>query len=413
LADGERGAGSLVGPAVIVAYPESGRGSALGVTGPRLNNSNFSLCAERSLGQLEELAHVWDRAAHVDQVLVDWSHCKTELAQKYIGPIAFSKQALFTSLICDQPIIVSDLCIAIDGHETDRRGPLLEGIRSSIPPTERIKVRAGQAETTAYLSPQDLVARWERGRARFCVTDFHFRETPLEQSIDLKPLSEFNLLAAADSSIADEEVMTLVMSSRDAFTDSHSDDLDVSNHCVTGLKLWLVWETQQGRHAGLQDVERDIVYERAAFDLSTFCKLDSARWLTVGPGETLFLPGRFTHRVITLDRYLGFGSFFFSLPNLLQTASRWTNLPPLWTLQKGNDHLVGKILAAAFNQLRSLLTANSVTKDAWGLQYVPIGVDRWLNMTSMDDRHRVQEYPGVREIVRLAEQIRDQFGKAP
>jgi hypothetical protein len=370
-----------------------------------MNNIMSSFWAERSLEQEEKFSHVWDVAAHVDQTLVEWCHCKATLARKYAGPQAFSRQALFTSLIRDQPIVISDLRIAIEGSETNRQSPLLEGIKSKIAPTERIKVRAGQAETPAYLSPRDLVARWQRGRAKLCVTDFHFRETPLEHLVDLKPLSEFNLLAHADGSIADEEMMTLVMSSQGAFTDSHSDDLDVSNHCVAGRKLWLVWDTQEGRKAGLEDVERDIVYGRAAFDLSTFCKLDSARWLTVGPEETLFLPGRFTHRVVTLERYLGFGSFFVSLSNLLQTATRWTNLPPLWTLQKGNDHLVDAILAFALERLRDLLTASSATKDVWGLQYLPVGVRRWLGMTSIADQYRVQGRPSVQELVRLAKQI--------
>jgi hypothetical protein len=370
-----------------------------------MNNIMSSFRAGRSLGQEDNFSHVWDVATHIDRTLVEWCHYKAALARKYVEPQVFSRAALFTSLIRDQPIVVSNLCIPIEGSETNRQKPLLEGIKSKIAQAERIKVRAGQAETPVYLSSRDLVARWEGGRAKLCVTDFHFRETWLEHSVDLRPLSEFNLLAHAGGSIADEEMMTLVMSSQGAFTDSHSDDLDVSNHCVTGRKLWLVWDTQEGRKAGLEDVERDIVYDRAAFDLSTFCKLESARWLTVGPEETLFLPGKFTHRVITLERYLGFGSFFVSFPNLLQTATRWTTLPPLWTLQKGNDHLVDAILAFAVDRLGDLLTTSSATKDAWGLQYLPLGLRRWLRTASMADRHRVQARPGVRELVRLAKQI--------
>jgi hypothetical protein len=375
--------------------------------GTGMNNNMSSLRAGRSFRREEKFSHVWDVATHIDQTLIQWRHHKAALARKHVEPQLFSRAALFTRLIHDQPIVVSDLRIPVEGSETNRQSPLLEGIKSKIAPTERIKVRAGQAETPAYLSSRDLVARWQRGRAKLCVTDFHFRETPLEHSIVLRPLSEFNLLAHADGSIADEEMMTLVMSSQGAFTDSHSDDLDVSNHCVTGRKLWLVWDTQEGRAAGLEDVERDIVYGRAAFDLSTFCKLDSARWLTVGPEETLFLPGRFTHRVVTVEKYLGFGSFFVSLPNLLQTATRWTRLPPLWTLQNGNDHLVDAILAFALDRLRDLLTASPATKDVWGLQYLPLGVLRWLRMTSIADRRRVQGRPGVRELVRLAKQISD------
>lgn len=404
MANSKGSTGSPVEPSVAAAHSKSVV-EARPAVGAFMKNIMSSFRAERSLGQDEKFSHIWDVATHVDQTLVEWCHCKAALARKYVGPQAFSRQALFTSLIRDQPIVVSDLRIPVEGSETNRQSPLLEGIKSKIAPTERIRVRAGQAETPAYLSSRDLVARWQRGRAKLCVTDFHFRETPLEHSIDLRPLSEFNLLAHADGSIADEEMMTLVMSSQGAFTNSHSDDLDVSNHCVTGRKLWLVWDTQEGRKAGLEDVERDIVYGRAAFDLPTFCKLDSARWLTVGPEETLFLPGRFTHRVVTVERYLGFGSFFVSLPNLLQTATRWTSLPPLWTLQKGNDHLVDAILAFALDRLRDLLTASSATKDVWGLQYLPVGVRRWLGMTSIADRYRVQGRPSVRELVRLAKQI--------
>jgi hypothetical protein len=375
--------------------------------GEGANNTMSSFPARRPLGQEEKFSHVWDVAAHIDQTLVHWRHHKAALARKHVEPQLFSRAALFTTLIRDQPIVVSDLRIPVEGGHTNRQETLLEGIKNKIAQAERIKVRAGQAETPVYLSSCDLVARWQRGRAKLCVTDFHFRETGLEHSVDLRPLSEFNLVADAGGSLADEEMMTLVMSSEGAFTDSHSDDLDVSNHCVTGRKLWLVWDTQEGRKAGLEDVERDIVYDRAAFDLSTFCKLGSARWLAVGPEETLFLPGRFTHRVITLERYLGFGSFFVSFPNLLQTATRWAALPPLWLFQKGNDRLVDAILAFAVDRLKSLLTANSVTQEAWGLQYLPLGIRRWLRMTSIADRRRIQQRTSVRELVHLAKQIRD------
>jgi len=104
--------------------------------------------------------------------------------------------------------------------------------------------------------------------------------------------------------------MTLVISSQGNVTDSHSDDPDGSNHCFVGRKLWLAWDTFEGRAAGLQDCSRDLVRERARFDLATFAALPSACWWTVGAGETLFLPGRLTHRVITLEPYIGIGSFY-------------------------------------------------------------------------------------------------------
>jgi hypothetical protein len=361
--------------------------------------------AGRSTGHEEKFSRFWDVATNIDRTLVEWRRFKVALARKYVQPQPFSRLALFTSLIHERPIVVSDLHIRIEGSETDRQRTLLEGIKNKIPRAARIRARAGQAETRVYLSSRDLVARWQRGRARISVTDFHFRETRLEHSLDLRPLSEFNLLAHASGPMADQEMMTLVMSSQGAFTDSHSDDPDGSNHCVTGRKLWLVWDTEEGRKAGLQDAERDIVKGLAAFDLSTFCKLQSARWFTVGPEETLFLPGRLTHRVIPLERYLGFGSFFVSFPNLLQTVTRWTTLPPLWMSQKGNDHLVDAVLELAIDRLGELMNAGCATKEAWGLQYLPLGVRRWLRMTSIEDRRRVQAQPAVRELVRLTRQI--------
>jgi hypothetical protein len=357
------------------------------------------------MGDPETFSCFWDVATHIDRTLADWRRCKVALARKQVAPQEFSRGALYKSLIQERPIVVSDLYISIEGSEPNRERTLLEGIKNKIPRAERIKVRAGRAETRVHLSSRDLVARWQRGRARISVTDFHFRKTRLEHSVDLTPLSNFNLLAHASRPIADQEMMTLVLSSQGAFTDSHSDDPDGSNHCVSGRKLWLVWDTREGRKAGLEDVERDNVNGRAAFDLPTFCKLQSARWLTVGPGETLFLPGRFTHRVITIERYLGFGSFFVSFPNLLQTATRWTTLPPLWNMQKGNDHLVDAILELAIDRLGELLTANYATKDAWGLQYLPLGVRRWLRMTSIEDRRRVQTQPAVRELIGVAKRI--------
>jgi hypothetical protein len=353
----------------------------------------------------EKFSRFWDSASNIDRALVEWRRCNVAVARKYVRPQAFSRWELFKSLIQERPIVVSDLSIPIEGSEPNRERILLEGIKNKIPRAERIKVRAGQAGTRVHLSSHDLVARWQRGRAQISVTDFHFRKTRLERAVDLRPLSNFNLLAHARRPIADQEMMTLVLSSQGAFTDSHSDDPDGSNHCVSGRKLWLVWDTWEGRKAGLEDVERDIVNGRAAFDLPTFCKLQSACWLTVGPDETLFLPGRFTHRVITLEKYLGFGSFFVSFPNLLQTLTRWTTLPPLWTSQKGNDYLVDAILELAIVRLEGLLSANYATKDDWGLQYLPAGVRRWLRMTSREDRCRLKAQPAIRELLGLARRI--------
>lgn len=150
----------------------------------------------------EKLSHVWDVAMRIDQPLVRWRLSGDVIARKYVKSRAFSRPALFTSLVREQPIVFSDMCIPIEGSDTNRQQALLDGIRNKIPRTVRVKVRAGQAETPVHLSARELVARWNRGRAILCVTDFHFKETRLENAVDLGPLSEFNLLAYGGGSMA-------------------------------------------------------------------------------------------------------------------------------------------------------------------------------------------------------------------
>ena len=141
--------------------------------------------------------------------------------------------------------------------------------------------------------------------------------------IDCSHLSSFNLLAGAPDPIGTEEILTMVVSSAGTLSDSHTDDPDGSNHCFAGEKLWLVWHTFQGLAQGLEDVERcDVFGDRAAFSLAGFLAVPGSRWFVVRPGLTLFLPGHLRHKVITLERYLGVGSFFVMLPSYLCTLLR-------------------------------------------------------------------------------------------
>lgn len=51
--------------------------------------------------------------------------------------------------------------------------------------------------------------------------------------------------------------------------------------------------------------------------------LHPGKKILAGVGQTLFLPGNHTHKVITIERYLGISSFSVSLPNALSSLSRW------------------------------------------------------------------------------------------
>jgi hypothetical protein len=177
---------------------------------------------------------------------------------------------------------------------------------------------------------EELLRRWISGRARVNVTDLHIRGTKVLRSIDCSSLSDFSILAEARGAVGEEEMLTMVVSSAGTFTDSHTDDPDGSNHCFIGRKLWLVWDTFLGLSRKLEDVERCRLYTRdAAFSMSGFLSVPGSCWFVVEPGQTLFLPGQLTHRVITLESYLGVGSFFVMLPSYLRTLARWTEHTPL------------------------------------------------------------------------------------
>ena len=93
-------------------------------------------------------------------------------------------------------------------------------------------------------------------------------------------------------------------------------------------------------------MERTPVTGRARFDMQSWLSLRSARWFLVNPGETLFLPANMTHKVITLESYIGVGGFFLALPNSLRLLSHWIVRAPLWSkydLTGEHDNLVGEI----------------------------------------------------------------------
>ena len=170
--------------------------------------------------------------------------------------------------------------------------------------------------------------RWRSGKARINVTDLHIRGTQFEKSVESSVLTDGNILLSGGDAIARQELFTLLLASRGAMSDSHSDDPDGSNHCFVGKKLWLAWDTFEGKAKGLEDVSRDICLMGAKFTMRKFLSLKSACWFIVGKDQTLFLPGRMTHKVITLEPYIGIGCFYVTIPNRLGTLARWNRYGP-------------------------------------------------------------------------------------
>jgi hypothetical protein len=320
-------------------------------------------------------ATTWDRAQDIDPTVRASTQQRRTLQRRQLSPLSFSRDVLFASMARGRPVLFNDMPVNVRRARTlGTREAVVRALKDGFSSSERLRVRCGPSRTPKYLTLDHLLTRWADDRTIVNVTDFHIRDSGIMTRIDISVLSSFNLLARAPAPIGTEEILTMVVSSAGALSDSHTDDPDGSNHCFAGQKLWLVWDTFEGIARGLEDVERCDVYgDQAAFSISHFLAVPSARWFVVSPGQTLFLPGHLTHKVITLERYLGVGSFFVMLPSYLRTLMRWTQHTPLWALTAPPERrldLVDLITQRVIRKIGDLSKQSRAQKEYWGLPYL-------------------------------------------
>jgi len=224
-----------------------------------------------------------------------------------------------------------------------------------------------------------LMELWDRGCGRVGITDLHFRNSPVEDLFHLDRICHFDVLHRSSDDVRRQEMMTFILSTKGQVTDSHSDDPDGSNHCLLGRKLWLAWDTFEGLEKGLEDVSRiDHPVDRAAFDLDTLLSLRSSRWFYMKEGETLFLPGNLTHKVITLEKYAGISAFYVALPNFLRTISRWALRTPLWVLDsRANRHLADEVSRTLLAHLRRVRRSAAHVKRRNGFDFLTVAHQHW------------------------------------
>ena len=350
---------------------------------------------------------LWETAASYDPTL-RLDRPTNTFWHKQIGAGPFSRNRLFEAMCAGSIQLVTGL--KVGGHRT--KAPAAATVVSLMNRQEnssiRVRVRTGPTGVIKTLTVGDLISRWSNSGSLVNVTDFHVRGTPLERAFDLSRLSEFNILCGQPRQIAEQEMMTMVVSSQGCVTDSHSDDPDGSNHCFTGRKLWLVWDTFEGRRRGLQDLERDDVYDRARFDMRTFLSLASSRWFVVEPGQTLFLPGSLTHKVITIEPYLGIGSFYVSLPNCVRTIARWIQHGPLWSiddLRGQNRGLVDRIADASRSRAVSLRDRSSSLQRRCGLPFLRRSAAAWRLQSSPALRRKLARHASFAALLTEAERV--------
>jgi hypothetical protein len=350
-----------------------------GCARPAFNSPAVTGSAKKEDRMSADLMTLWDEAASIDRTLKGRERDLTLLKRKRVEPTRYSRPLMFSQMSRGRVCLFENLRVPVKGGDGgDLRAALAEGIRSGFPKSRTARIQRGRSRRRCRMRIPEVMRRWEGGRAILGVTDLHFRETNFDDVIDTTALSDFNVLCNDPESGGDFkemiEMMTLVISSRGNLTDTHADDCDGTNHCFLGRKLWLAWDRIEGRAVGFQDVDRDPVCDQAAFDLETFLTLPSSRWFTVEPGQTLFLPGSLAHKVLTLEHYLGVGSFHVALPSYLRSLERWVVYDTLDIVPK---ELLAKVNRAVVRRIGEVKRAPKALRDRWGLSQMKEAVANW------------------------------------
>ena len=337
----------------------------------------------------------------------------SKLARRRIKPQPYSQQTLFSCMASGKVALFDAYPSPIKsssatGSRTSSPVKQMETVLKRMGQHQHFSVRSGPSETNKYLNGRELVKRWNSPRAIMNVTDLHIRGTAIERLADPANLSWFNLLPDCDDDAAAQEMMSLVVSTRGCLSDSHSDAPDSSNYCFTGEKIWLYWDTYEGKKLGLEDCSIDTVYSGCSFDMNRFLKLQSARWLTVTEGQALFLPGEYTHKVITTERYLGVGSFYLSLPNSVRSLSRWNIHGPLWSedqSENGDDEVLTDITHQVKKTVRRLRSRSTKFKQKLGYNHLPQALETWHRTTGKNQQRNILKSKPFSEYIQLLHEI--------
>lgn len=347
-----------------------------------------------------EIQEIFAKAASIDK-LISFNEKDIEKLKKIqIRPELYSRDRLFTSMMNGRIVLFDDLPISIKSKkgEENTMQELPGVIRKAFRKADKVKAQNGPSRVRRRSTVGEIMDKWERRRGIISVTDLHFRETAFEKQVEAGVLSDFNVYCLNDELINYLEMMTLVISSKGNTTDSHSDDSDGSNHCLAGQKLWLMWDRLQGKKAGLEDCTFDEVTTHASFSLKKFLSIPGARWLLISPGQTLFLPGNYTHRVITLENYIGFGSFHVALPSYIRSLRRWV----LFGTTDVKDEFLKIINTEVIGLISRLKQSESEATVTYGLSYLQDSVSAWLNTENRAHKTKLLNNSLVQDFVAAA-----------
>jgi hypothetical protein len=357
--------------------------------------------------KVDEISHLWRQGARFDTTLRAREAFLPALQRKLVRPEPYARSVAFERMAAREAAVFEGMPILVKSPgQRDTTDTLVEAFSTKFPPSTTNRVQVGPSHRLTRLPVREIMRRWSGGRAIVGVTDLHIRGTRVEEIIDTTALSNFNVIVQGSEDLARQEMMTLVIASAGNVTDSHSDDPDGTNHCFLGKKLWLAWDTFEGIAAGLEDAERqDVRGDACAFSLRRFLSLRSSRWFTVSTGQTLFLPGSLTHKVVTLEPYLGVGSFHVGLPGSLGNLTRWLGRGPLWSQQdpRGeNAGLVAEIAELTRRLAERCRDGSGQLREQWGYDLLPEAYRRWHRSTPGEARARLLANPQFAALVEIA-----------
>ena len=325
----------------------------------------------------DALIRVFDEASTYDPTIKISKRDLAKLQKSRVNSERFSRDRMFRAMLHREPCLLSGhprpVCGALAQMSGDEAASEVKDWLARRRSRETFRIFTGRTGVPRNMTLKNIAKKWEADTGPFGVTDLHIRHTSMEDIIAPDVISGFNLLPYSTPGAQQQEMFSFVISATGQVTDSHSDAPDSTNYCFTGRKLWLAWDTYDGMRHGLQDVERVSVKETAIFDIKRWMALPSARWCVVNPGETLFLPAHLTHKVVTLERYIGVGGFYLSLPNCLHLLRHWIVRPPLWTKRDRTGEgaeILGQITSSLVEKIVELRQASNAERKRWGYDYL-------------------------------------------
>ncbi len=346
------------------------------------------------------LLELWQEAARIDPTLKLYRQDLAALRKKQVHPQSFSRDRLFSHMSRGRVGLFLGCPIFFKGERAVlSTQALADCVTNGFPASQTARVQTGPSRTIHRLKIPEVMRRWQAGRALVGVTDLHFRGTRFEKAVAYSALNDFDVLCSDPELIEKIEMMSLVISSKGTFTDSHADDCDGSNHCFTGKKLWLAWDRIEGKGKGFQDVDRDEIGAQARFDMATFLSLRSACWFVVEANRTLFLPGSLAHKVITLTPYIGIGGFHVSLPGYIWSLKRWLRQD---TLDVGPKGLLEKINRAVLSKITEARSGAGRAQERWGLTYLQKVMRDWEGSERPALKRSLMQNPAFAAFARTA-----------